>query len=176
MTTHTTPMPGDKASALKVQTLGGTPVDLAANRPENFSVVLFYRGSHCPICKTQMEELNGKLGDFRKIGVDVHVVSMDDEARARKQTRDWAIGNLSIGYGLSEESARDWGLFISEGFKEGEPERFNEPGVAVVRPDGTIYSLHVQNVPFARPTIDGLQQGLGFIIENDYPIRGDIAA
>ena len=35
---------------------------------------------------------------------------------------------------------------------------------------------HLQNVPFARPTIDGLIQGLGLIIENECPVRGGLAA
>lgn len=173
---HATPMPGDKAPTLKANALGGQAIDLAADQPENFSLIFFYRGVHCPICKAQLEELNGKLDGFAEIGVDVHVVSMDDEVRARKQKQDWAIGNLAVGYGLSEEAARAWGLFISEGAKEGEPARFSEPGVAVVRPDGTIYALMLQNVPFARPTIDGIRQGLTFIIQKNYPIRGTVAA
>ena len=170
--THTTPFPGDHAPDLAFATLGSADFDLGTARPESFSLVLFYRGSHCPICKSQLEELNDKLGGFAEIGVDVYVISMDDEARARKQRRDWSIDNLSIGYGLSEEAAREWGLFISSGAKEGEPARFSEPGLAVVRPDGTMYALHLQNVPFARPTSDGLRQGLAFILEKHYPLRG----
>lgn len=173
---HTTPSPGDRAPSLTFQRLDGAAFDLAAARPENFSLIFFYRGSHCPICKSQLEELSGKLEGFAELGVEVHVVSMDDEARARKQRQDWSIDDLAIGYGLGEASAREWGLFISSAAKEGEPERFSEPGLAVVRPDGTIYALHLQNVPFARPTIDGLRQGLGFILEKDYPLRGDLAA
>lgn len=173
---HTTPMPGDKAPTLKVDVIGGMALDLAAGRPESFTVVFFYRGLHCPVCKRQLEELNGKLADFEALGIKVHAVSMDGKDRAERQKSEWAIGNLPIGYGLSEASAREWGLFISAKAKDPEPARFAEPGIAVVYPDGTIYALYLQNVPFARPSLDALKDGLKFIIANDYPIRGQVAA
>ncbi|EAU43284.1 hypothetical protein FP2506_10581 [Fulvimarina pelagi HTCC2506] len=174
--THETPLPGQKAPTLRVNTLGGSSIDLSQDNPENFSIVFFYRGLHCPICRKELEELNGKLNKFEDLGVIVHTVSMDGEERAKRQKDEWAIGNLDIGFGLSEASAREWGLFISEKAKDPEPEKFSEPGIAAIKPDGTLYSLHLQNVPFARPTIDGLLQGLQFIIENDYPVRGKLAA
>ena len=174
--THTTPTPGQKAPQLHVEALGGEAIDLRSDQPENFSVVFFYRGLHCPICRKQLEELNGKLDAFKEIGVTVHAVSMDERERAEKQKAEWSIDNLAIGYGLSEASAREWGLYISKKEQDAEPARFAEPGIAAVRPDGTLYSLHIQNVPFARPTLDGLIEGLKFIIEKDYPVRGTLAA
>ncbi|MDY8111117.1 redoxin domain-containing protein [Fulvimarina sp. 2208YS6-2-32] len=173
---HTTPIPGQPAPSLTVEALGGKAIDIAADRPKNFTVVFFYRGLHCPICRKQLEELNEKLDAFDEIGVTAHVVSMDEKERAEKQKAEWSIGNLSIGFGLTEKSAREWGLFMSQKEQDAEPDRFAEPGIAVIKPDGTLYSLHLQNVPFARPTIDGLVEGLSFIIENDYPIRGKLAA
>ena len=173
---HSTPLPGEPAPALGFTTLGGRAVDLAAERPRNFSVIVFYRGVHCPICRRQMESLDGRLADFAAAGIAVHAVSMDDRARAQRQRDEWAIDNIDIGYGLSEASARDWGLFISKKEKDGEPERFAEPGIAVVRPDGTLYALFLQTVPFTRPAFDELLAGLTFVLEKNYPIRGGVPA
>lgn len=173
---HTTPMPGDAAPALKVDTLGGTPFDLSEVHPENFTLVLFYRGYHCPICKDQLEELNGKISDFEAAGIKAHAVSMDSPERAEKQREEWDIGNLAIGYGLSEASAREWGLYISAKEKDAEPERFAEPGTAIIYPDGRIYALYTQNVPFARPPLDDLLGAMKFVLKNDYPVRGKLAA
>ncbi|MEF2547064.1 redoxin domain-containing protein [Aurantimonas sp. E1-2-R+4] len=173
---HTTPIPGDKAPKLAVEVLGGPAFDLAADKPAKMSLVFFYRGVHCPICKTQLEELNDRRAEFEAIGVSVRAVSMDSKERAERQKQEWKIADLPIGYGLTEESAREWGLFISAKEKDSEPTRFAEPGIAMIYPDGTIYALHFQSIPFARPTLDGLKKGLGFILENDYPIRGKLAA
>lgn len=174
--THITPMPGTKAPALQVETLDGPSFDLLRDLPEKLSIVFFYRGAHCPICKTQLEELSGKIEEFAALGVKVHAVSMDTLERAEKQKREWNLGDMPIGYGLTEQSAREWGLFISGKAKDAEPERFAEPGIAILYPDSTIYALYLQNVPFARPTLDGLVKGVKFILDNDYPIRGSVAA
>ncbi|MEP6565223.1 MAG: redoxin domain-containing protein [Mesorhizobium sp.] len=173
---HSTPMPSEKAPDLKVDVLGGEPLDLAHTRPKKLSLLLFYRGVHCPICRRELEELNLKQQEFTKAGIKVHAVSMDSRERAERQKRDWAIGDLAIGYGLDEASARDWGLFISGKAKDTEPERFAEPGIAIIDPEGHIYALFLQSVPFARPTLDGLLQGLKFVLENNYPTRGKLTA
>ncbi|MBU2956094.1 redoxin domain-containing protein [Paracoccus sp. 1_MG-2023] len=170
--THQTPMPGTQAPAIEAKDASGQPFHLPASAGAKMSVVFFYRGVHCPICKTQIEELSKRQGDFRELGVDVAAVSMDDDDRFARQQSEWDLGDLPVGHAMSEASAREWGLFISDKAQDSEPARFAEPGIAVMYPDGRIYSLYYQNVPFARPTLDDLVKGLGFILKKDYPIRG----
>ncbi len=173
---HTTPMPGDKAPALMLDVLGGGKLDLASRRPDAFSVVFFYRGVHCPLCRTQMEELLTLKTEFEALGIDVHAVSMDSRERAERQAAEWQIEGLSVGYGMDEATARAWGLFISSKTKDAEPDRFNEPGIAVVDSEGTLYALYLQNVAFARPRLTDILAGLKMSIERQFPIRGRVAA
>ncbi len=173
---HSTPMPGDQAPPLAVHAMGGDPINIANEAAEKFTVILFYRGVHCPVCRQQLEELNGKINEFEQAGITVHAVSMDSEERAKRQKEEWDIANIRIGYGLTEDSARKWGLFISGKEKDSEPDRFCEPGMAILYPDKTIYALYLQTAPFARPGLDDLLKGLNFISENNYPIRGKEAA
>ena len=173
---HMTPMPGDKAPPLALKVLGGEPLDLAEDRPAAFSVVFFYRGVHCPVCRRQLEELLGLKADFEALGIAVHAVSMDSRERAERQLGDWAIEGLPIAFEMNEATARDWGLFISSGVKDGEPERFSEPGIAVVDPEGTLYALYLQNAAFARPRLTDILAGLKMAIERKFPIRGQVAA
>ena len=169
-------LPGSPAPTLRVPGLGGDPVDLSAEKPDRFTFVFFYRGVHCPICKTQLEEINKRLDEFSSRGISVLAVSMDSAERAKRQADEWSIGKLKVGYDLSEADARAWGLFISRREKETEPERFAEPGIAIVYPDGRVYALYQQSVPFARPRLDDLFKGIDFIIEKQYPPRGTLAA
>ncbi|NND44360.1 MAG: redoxin domain-containing protein, partial [Xanthomonadales bacterium] len=67
-------LPRQPAPALEFETLKG-PWNLADQRPEHFTMVAFYRGLHCPICKGQLRDLDRKLGDFAELGVDVIAVS-----------------------------------------------------------------------------------------------------
>jgi len=32
--------------------------------------------------------------------------------------------------------------------------------------------MYLQNTPFAPPHLEDLRKGLGFIMKNDYPVRG----
>ncbi|WP_282602078.1 redoxin domain-containing protein [Paracoccus sp. PARArs4] len=170
--THQTPMPGSKAPAIEARDATGQPFHAPASADARMAVTFFYRGVHCPICKTQIEDLAARQSEFRDLGVDVAAVSMDDDDRFARQQAEWNLGDLPVAHAMTEASAREWGLFISDKAQDSEPARFAEPGIAVTYPDGRIYSLYFQNVPFARPTLDDLLKGLGFILKKDYPIRG----
>jgi hypothetical protein len=85
---------------------------------------------------------------------------------------------LRIGYGLPLQVARDWGLYTSAGrgttsIGIEEPELFSEPGVFLVRTDGTLYFASVQTMPFVRPHFQEMVGALDFVRKNDYPARGE---
>jgi hypothetical protein len=40
-----------------VPAVGGDRFDIQKEKPEHFSFIVFYRGLHCPICRTQLGEL-----------------------------------------------------------------------------------------------------------------------
>ncbi len=153
--------------------MAGDPWTLADRRPERFTTIVFYRGLHCPVCRTYLSELERKLDEFIRRGVDVIAVSGDDGERARRTAEEWKLERLTVGYGQSIASMREWGLFISHGIKEPEPELFGEPGFFLVRPDGTIYYAAVNSMPFGRPRLDDMLAALDFIIARNYPARGE---
>ena len=164
---------------LAVPTVGGGTWRLAEQQPEHFTMVVFYRGLHCPICATYLRDLDGKLGDFAKRGVNVVAISTDDAARAEQSKEKWRIGSLPIGYGLDLDTARRWGLYVSSGRGTtsagvAEPALFAEPGLFVARPDRTLYFGTVQTMPFARPHFADILGALDFVIAKSYPARGEV--
>jgi peroxiredoxin len=173
---HATLVPGQSVPALTVPLVGGGEFTLNADAPENFTIVMFYRGLHCPICKGQLTDFRAKLHDFTGLGIDVVAVSMNTRVLAEQTARDWDISGLKLGYGLTKDQARTWGLFLSSSIRDGEPAVFSEPGMAIVRPDGTLYHWSVQTAPFGRAKAAELAGNLKYVIENDYPVRGTLAA
>ncbi len=170
--------PRKPVPALEVPTLAGETWKLAERTPGNFTMIVFYRGLHCPVCSNYMRDLDRKLGDFEALGVEVVAISTDDEERARVTPEQWDFENINIGHSLSIEKAREWGLYISSsrgktsaGIEE--PPLFNEPGVFLVRPNGELYATLVGSMPFARPHFSEILKALQFIIEKDYPGRGE---
>ena len=168
-------LPTKPAPALSFPLLSGGHWTLSEQAPENVTIVVFYRGKHCPICKTFLREIDAALPQAASQGIGVVAVSMDGEERARDTLTEIGTENLRIGYGLSEASAREWGLYISSqrpGSQE--PERFSEPGLFVISPDGTVFFAQTQSAPFTRPDFAKLLGGLDFVVKNGYPARGDL--
>ena len=163
--------PGQTAPDLQLPRLGGGTWSLADQNPALLTMIVVYRGHHCPICKDYLGKLNAMAADFEGQGVSLIAVSMDGEERAQKAREEWGLDALPIGFGLTEEMARDWGLWISDSIKEAESEIFAEPGHFWVLPDGRLYLIDIANMPFARPDLELLLSRLA-AVKAGYPPRG----
>jgi len=164
---------------LRVSTVAGGLFRLSDLKPEAFTLVVFYRGLHCPICGQYLKELNARLPAFAERGVAVVAISSDTDERAGEAVRRWGLDALTVGHGLDLDTARRWGLYVSAGKGKTsigveEPALFSEPGLFLVRPDGTLYFGAVQTMPFARPHFDDILKALDFVIARDYPARGEV--
>jgi peroxiredoxin len=171
-------MPRQPVPALRVPTLTHGDFDLAADAAQHFTMLVFYRGLHCPVCLKYLLELGRLLPEFERRGVKVIALSGDTPERAQAMADKLNAPDLRMGHGLPLAAARAWGLYLSTsrgatsiGIEE--PTLFSEPGLFLVRPDGTLYYGAVQTMPFARPHFDELLAALDFAIAKDYPARGE---
>lgn len=69
--------PRQPAPALEFDTLAGGRWSLAAQQPQNFTMIVFYRGLHCPVCRRYTSELNGMIDEFKTRGVETVITSTD---------------------------------------------------------------------------------------------------
>lgn len=171
-------IPRKPVPTLDLQTVEGRRFSLGDQRAEHFTMIVFYRGLHCPVCRKYVGELEGLVDEFSNRGVSVCVASSDTRERAEQTKPDWRLARLDPAYGLSVDKAREWGLYISAsrgktsaGIEE--PPLFSEPGLFLVRPDGTLYWGSVSTMPFARPHFTEILSGIDFALKNDYPARGE---
>jgi peroxiredoxin len=174
-------IPRQPVPPLSVSLAGGGRFDIAGEKPERFTLVVFYRGLHCPQCRKQLTELESKLPEFDKRGVSVVALSSDTAERAQRTKQEWQLPNLRLGYGLDLRTTRAWGLYISTSRGKtsagiDEPPLFNEPGLFLIKPDRSLYCASVQTMPFARPHLADLLSAIDFIVEKDYPARGEVVA
>lgn len=176
MTTALTPR--HPVPSLNVPIVGGGRFVLGANPGKQFDLIVFYRGLHCPICAKYLLELERLSGDFASRGVQIVAVSSDDESRGKEMSDKVKASGTKFGYDLSLRSARQWGLYISTSRGKtsigiDEPALFSEPGVFLVKPEGTLYYGSVQTMPFARPAFQDLIGAIDFAVAKDYPARGE---
>ena len=173
-------MPRQPVPALDLATTDGGRFILGAHPPEAFDLIVFYRGLHCPLCIKYLLELERLAPEFQKRGVRLVAISSDDASRGMQMAEKIGAKLLGFGYGLSMETARQWGLYISSGrgatsIGIEEPALFSEPGVFLIKPDGTLYYGSTQTMPFARPQLQDLLGAIDYAITKAYPARGEFA-
>jgi len=164
--------PESQAPTLKLSLVGGGTFDLASETPKNFTMVVFYRGHHCPVCKGYLQKLDGLIGKYKEAGFSVVAASMNGRDLAATTVSEWELKNLAVAHDLTVQDARDWGLWISSAIKDAEADIFCEPGLYWVRPDGRIYLIDISNMPWARPDLEFLLSKVPFAVDNGYPARG----
>ncbi len=137
-----------------------------------WQLIVIYRGKHCPLCRKYLKGLDGLLDAFRAEDTEVVALSGDTLEKAASETSEegW---RFPVGYGLSVEQMRALGLYVSEPRSPQETDRpFPEPGLFLVNPDGRVHVVDISNAPFARPDLQSILNGVKFIRERNYPIRG----
>ena len=174
-------LPRSEVPKLRVPLAGGGTFDLMENGGERFTLLVFYRGLHCPKCREQLQDLHRLRDEFAARGTAVVALSMDDGERATRTVSEWRIDGLPLGHDITAAQAQAWGLFLSSGrgmTSAGveETQVFNEPGLFLVNADGSLFASWVQTVPFARPPADQLLSMIGFVQEKNYPERGVLEA
>ncbi len=180
MSAPTALIPGQPVPQLPLKFLDGTETDLAASLGKNFTLLVFYRGYHCPKCKDQLLELQAAKADFEALGTNVIAVSMDPQERAVSSRDEWQLPELPLAHGMTIDQARAWGLHMSTSRGKTstgveELKIFNEPGLFLIRNDGTLYASWVQTVPFCRPKTAEIVASIGFIQDKNYPPRGTLS-
>ena len=171
-------IPRQTVPNLELPTLDHGPFTLANDQPKNFSLVVFFRGLHCPLCVKYLKDLGALLPQLKERGVNVIAISSDDAGRARQMAAKVGMPDLRFGYDLPLATARAWGLYLSTSRGKTsagveEPAIFIEPGVFLIRPDQTLYYGAVQTMPFARPSFSDLMMAIDYAIDKDYPARGE---
>ena len=138
---------------------------------QRWTLLVVYRGKHCPRCKRYLNKLEAMLNDWTAL-LDVVVVSADTLEKAQTDQAEFGW-TFDLCYGLTEDQMRALGLYISDPLSEAETTgRFAEPGTFAIKPDGTLMLVDISNGPASRPDLDELLDGMRFNIENNRPTRG----
>ncbi|GAB5381442.1 MAG: peroxiredoxin-like family protein [Aliiglaciecola sp.] len=148
------------------------PAESKRNSDE-WTMVVVYRGQHCPLCTNFLNALETMSGSFMGIKVNIIAVSADSAEQLKKNKENDLVVSFPVFHSLQLDDMRNLGLYISKPRNENETDHpFAEPGLFVLNEKNQIQLVDISNGPVARPNIDQLYQGLKFVRENGYPIRG----
>lgn len=165
--------PEAAAPALTVALADGAPWDLRAERPEALTVVAFYRGAFCRFCRAFVEELDVLATEFDRRGLLITAISMDTAEEARRMAYSLKSGLVRIGYGLSLDDARAFGLFVSRVERQGRATMFAEPALFLIRPSGAIYAIFQNSMSCGRPDLRSIIEAIDMVGPAGFPSRGE---
>lgn len=167
--------PGSPFPVINAALLSGEVVDLASPREGiDWSLIVVYRGRHCPLCTKYLNDLDKYISTLEQAGVDTIAVSADSKNQLEEHLSELNI-SYPIAYGLSESEMEKLGLFISKPRSENETNHyFSEPGLFIVNDQRQLQIIDISNTPFSRPNLKDLVSGIQWIRfpDNNYPIRG----
>ncbi len=83
---HNSLAAGSDMPKMTVPKVGGGEIQLGNSH--GWQLLVVYRGKHCPICRTYLKTLNGLLGQFVEIGVEVSAISADTAEKAETKARE----------------------------------------------------------------------------------------
>ncbi len=63
--------------------------------------------------------------------------------------------------------------FPLRAISDDEPAWFSEPGLFLIRSDGTVYYASVNSMPIGRPRLDDVLSAIDYAAKADYPARGE---
>ncbi|KMW58385.1 Glutamate synthase [NADPH] large chain [Candidatus Rhodobacter oscarellae] len=164
------PAVGAPLGPLTFAKLGGGEITVGAPGAR-WTMLVVYRGKHCPRCKRYLNKLSGMLDNWNE-HMDVVVVSADPAEKAQADMDEFGW-TFDLCYDLSEAQMRALGLYVSDPLSEAETDRrFAEPGTFAIRPSGELMLVDISNGPASRPDLDELLDGMIFNITKDRPARG----
>ncbi len=160
--------PGQMVPPLRVRTLNGQVWDLLDQRGR-FVLLVVYRGWHCEACRQHVRELDSLAHEFAAQSVEVLALSSDSLERATQTASDWQLRQLKLAFGLAIDSALHWGLSLSPGRGRSgtgivEPPLFAEPGLFLIRADGSLAAAALGAHSFSRPRLRELLRALPLLL------------
>jgi len=167
------PIPGSILSPMTFPNVKGGEITVGGPK-DNWTLLVVYRGKHCPRCKKYLNILNDMRGDWAEAGFDVVVVSADSREKAQADVEEFGWG-FDLGYGLTEDQMATLGVYVTEPLSPDEADgNFAEPGTFVMRSDGSQIIVAISNGPAVRPELGELLDGMIFNKTKDRPHRGTV--
>ncbi|MCF3936464.1 redoxin domain-containing protein [Acuticoccus sp. M5D2P5] len=163
--------PGNPIPSISIPLVDGSVRHFGLDFP-GWSMLVVYRGRHCPRCKSYLRKLDGLLGAFAERRVAVVATSADPKERAAADLAEHGW-RFALGHSLSLADMNALGLYVSDPVSTEETDRpFAEPGLFVVNPNGLIHVLGISNAASCRPDLDVVLDGIVGIQDKGLPIRG----
>ena len=115
------PIPGSILKPMTFPNVEGAEI-IVGGQKENWTLLVVYRGKHCPRCKKYLNILNEMRTDWADAGFDIAVVSADTREKAFADQAEFGW-KFNLGYDLSEDQMATLGVYVTEPLSPQEADR-----------------------------------------------------
>jgi peroxiredoxin len=139
---------GSSLPAFHATLADGTQIDESYFRSRPMTALVIFQGRWCPFCMTQLQELEDHGEEFRRIGADVVVVSIEDVEAATQTKQDFP--SLTVVSDERRELSNAIDLINRGSAPDGGDSA--APTIVLVDDTGTVKWLHRPTRFIARPS------------------------
>lgn len=163
--------PADPFPPIEFKMMSGETERLSDNTGR-WTVLVVYRGDHCPRCKTYVARLHELAAAYAEREVDLRLASMDPENVARRTIEEngWT---LPVAHSLSVAECQQLSVYLTDhedGAELSGP--YAEPGLYLINPEGLTQVIATSNSPSVRPDLEVVLDGIIGTQDRNLPIRG----
>lgn len=163
--------PADSFPDISFKLMTGETIQLGANAGR-WTLLIVYRGDHCPRCKTYVAKLHELVPGYAERNVDIYLASTDPEHVA-KRTIDENNWTLPVAFGLTNAQSQQLGLYLTDQDASAELDgQYAEPGMFLINPEGLTQVIATSNSPSVRPDLEVVLDGIIGTQDRNLPIRG----
>lgn len=160
----------EPAPTLSIPTFSGTNLNMSAQKPDKYTIIIFYRGWHCSVCMDYLREEEEGCTVAKKRGIDVIAIRMETTWRRGKVLialrKAAKHSHFQLVMNCPNDSPQLGTLhFARPAWHFGIQKVLPEPALFVLKPDTTVHSGP------KRPLCSTLKllAGLDFVMANNYP-------
>ncbi len=129
-------------------------------------LLVFFRGSWCPVCNETLNELNDSVDRFNDQDTHIVAVSGDHIDALRKMKEDHHL-TFPVLSDKDNIAARSYGVMLHHEDSPYEDHgEHNEPAVFLIDPNGRVMYFQIQTSPFGRPSAHDLGRTIKYIKKN----------
>ena len=163
--------PADVFPDIQFKMMDGSTKQLGG-KSSRWTVLVAYRGDHCPRCKTYIAKLEELAKSYADREVDLYLASMDPEPVAKRtiEENNWT---LPVAHSMSVEDCQRLSLFLTDHEEGAELSGcYSEPGLYLINPEGLTQVIETSNSPSVRPDLEVVLDGIIGTQDRNLPIRG----
>ncbi|MFQ5815075.1 MAG: peroxiredoxin family protein [Candidatus Hydrothermarchaeaceae archaeon] len=104
---------GEKAPGFTLKDIGGNEIKLSSLIGKAYVLLVFYRGSWCPICNTQIANFSRDYQKFKKMNTEIVAIS-SDSVKGAKMTEEKSRPQFPILLDTDSEVIESYGILVKK--------------------------------------------------------------